>query len=90
MAKLELEKLEKITTKENETTTEPTKENETKKTKVKMDVIKTCQYEKYDEVMEIVPKFRKITGWLTAGDVITVSPELADELIASEIATKCE
>lgn len=67
------------------------KEIETKKLeKMKLEVIKTCQYEKYAEIMEIEPKFRKIMGWITEGDKITVTPELAGEMIGAGLAIKSE
>lgn len=56
----------------------------------KLNIIKTLIYDRYNEIEKIDYKYHKITGWLTAGDVVYVNDELAKDLLDKNIAIKVD
>lgn len=51
-------------------------------------VIKTCEYDKYGEMLDHIPKAHRLMGWLISGDEIVVSEEEAKRLIKEGICKK--
>lgn len=56
--------------------------------KQRLEVLKTCEYENYGEIIEHIPKDHKLTGWIIKGDEIVVSEEESERLIKQCICKK--
>lgn len=72
------------------TETKLEKEVEKKPELTKLNIIKTLVYDRCNEIEKIDYKYHKITGWLTAGDVVYVNNELAKDLLDKNIAVKVD
>lgn len=70
--------------------TEKIEKVEKKPELIKMNVVKTLVYDRYDEIEKIDYKYHKITGWLTGGDVVYVNPEIAEDLTNKNIAVRID
>lgn len=64
------------------------KPKEVKIEEYKLEVIKTCEYDKYGEIIELIPKNHTLMGWIIKGDKILVSEDESERLIKEGYAKK--
>ena len=54
----------------------------------RLEVLKTCEYENYGDIIELVPKNHTLMGWIMQGDEILVSEDETIRLIKEGICKK--
>ena len=57
---------------------------------IKMEAINTDEYDRYGEIIKIIPKENKLLGWVIAGDKLEVTEEIAEDLIKKNLAKKID
>lgn len=57
---------------------------------IKMEVINTDEYDRYGEIVKLVPKNNKLLGWVITGDILEVTDELAEDLEKKNLAKKID
>ena len=57
---------------------------------IKMEAINTDEYDRYGEIIKVIPKNNKLLGWVIAGDTLEVTEEIAEDLIKKNLAKKID
>ena len=55
-----------------------------------MEAINTDEYDRYGEIIKIIPKENKLLGWVIAGDKLEVTEEIAEDLIKKNLAKRID
>ena len=57
---------------------------------IKMEAINTDEYDRYGEIIKIIPKDNKLLGWVIAGDKLEVTEEIAKDLETKHLAKRID
>lgn len=57
---------------------------------IKMEAINTNEYDRYGEIIKIIPKNGKLLGWVIAGDILEVTEEIAKDLEEKQLAKRID
>ena len=56
----------------------------------KLEILVTDEYDRYGEIVKITPKNSKLLGWIIQGDIVEVTPEVAEDLLKRNLAKKID
>ena len=57
---------------------------------VKLEAIDTNEYDKYSEIIKIIPKNGKLLGWVIKGDILETTEEVAKDLEEKHLAKRID